>query len=107
MPRHRRAMASGEEAETVMEPGCHALYPEGRGACRRELDCQRDAIETTTDSSNRRQSAFVGREIWRRRSCPLHEQPNRAVAQRILATRTAFARYREGLHRIDLLPLSP
>ena len=49
MPRHCRAMAAGEERETVVEPGRDALYPKGRGAPRRKLDRQRDAVEAATD----------------------------------------------------------
>jgi hypothetical protein len=52
-------MAAREEPETVIEPGRKALYPKGRGARRRKLDCQRDTVEATTNSSYRGRYACV------------------------------------------------
>ncbi len=52
MPRQRRAVTAGEQLELVVEPGRNALYPKRRGARRRELDGQRDAVEATTDSGD-------------------------------------------------------
>src|ERR1700726_3423951 len=101
MTRHCRAMAAGEEPETVVEPGRNALDPKGRGARRRKLDRQRHAVEATTNSGHRGRNACVRREMWRGRAGALDEQPNRAVAQRILAILAAFCRHGERLYRVN------
>ena len=63
MPRHCRAMAAGEEPETVVEAGRDPLYPKGCGARRGKLDGQRDAVEAATDADDRSQDAFVRRKV--------------------------------------------
>src|SRR5260221_9031628 len=70
MPRRCRAITAGEEAETVVEPGCKFLYPKGRGARRRKLDRQRDTVEAATNSGHRGCYARVRREMWCGRACP-------------------------------------
>src|SRR5258708_359757 len=107
MPRHRRAMAAGEEPETVVEPGRKPLYPKGRGARRRKLDRQRDAVEATTNSGDRGRNACVRRKGWRGGAYPLDEQPNRAVAQRVLAILATFRGDSERRYRVDPLALGP
>src|SRR6202035_712084 len=91
--------------EAIVKPGHKSLYPKGRGARCRKLDCQRGAVEATTNSGDRGQNACVWRKMRRGRACPIDEKPNRAVAKRVLAIRAIFRGHREWLHRIDLLPL--
>src|SRR6266851_9301156 len=100
-------MAAREEPETVVEPGRKALYPKGRGACRRELDCQRDAVEATTNPGDRGRGARVRREMWRGRACSLDEQPDGAVLQGILAIWATFCGDRERRYRVNPLALCP
>src|ERR1700732_4611659 len=107
MPRHCRAMAAREEAETVVEPGRKTLYPEGRGARRRKLDCQRDAIEATTDASDRGHNAAVRRKGWCGRAYPLDEQPNRAIAQKALIIQAIFGRHGQRRYRVHPFALCP
>src|SRR5882757_3416342 len=107
MPWHCRAAPAREEPETVVEPGRKALYAEGCGARRSQLDCQRDAIETTTDSCDRCRNACVRRKMWRGRAGPLDEQPDRAVAQGVLAVRAAFFGHSERRYRVDPLAVGP
>src|ERR1700736_1240150 len=107
MPRHCRAMATREEPKTVVEPGRKALYPKGGGARRRQLDGQRNAVEATTNSGDRGRYACVRREMRRGRARPLDKQPDRAVAQRVLAIRVILRWDSERRHRVDPLALRP
>src|ERR1700719_4529427 len=107
MTRHCRAMAAREEPETIVEQDPNALYPKGRGARRRKLDCQRNAVEATTDSGDRGRDARVRRKGRRGRACPVHEQPDGAVAKRVLADRATFCRDSERRYPVNPLTLYP
>src|SRR5580704_608430 len=107
MPRRCRAITAGEKAETVVEPGCNALYPQGRGARRSKLNCQRDAVEATTHPGDRGQIARARQEMWRGRAYPLDEQSNCAVAKRVLAIRAAFCRHGQRWYRVNPFALRP
>src|SRR5258708_7561769 len=107
MTRHCGAMAAREELETVVEPGRKALYAKGRGACRGKLDCQRDAVEPTTNPGDRGRNACVEREMRRGRACALHKQPNRAVARQVPAIRATFCGHRKRRYGVNPLALCP
>ncbi len=107
MPRQGRPPAAGQQLEAVVEPGRKALYPKCCGARRRKLDCQRDAVKATTNSSDRGHHACVRRKVWRGRACPLNEQPDGAVAKRILAIRATFCGDSERRYRVNPLALCP
>ena len=105
MARHCRATAASEEPETVVEPGCEALYSKGCGARRRKLDRQRDAVEAPTNSADRGRNPRVRRKVWGGCARPLDEQPNRAVAKQVLAIRVTFCRHGERRYGVDPLAL--
>ena len=86
MPRQRRAAAARQQVETIVEPGRELFDPERRGARRRQLDRQRDAVETPANRRDRRRNVRVRRKLRLRRARPLDEQPNGAVSQRVLAS---------------------
>jgi len=97
-------MAAREEPETVAEPGRNPLDPEGGGARGGKLDCQRDAIKATTNSSDRGHDWWVRRKMWRGRACSLDEQSNSAVAKRVLAICAIFCWYSERRYRVNPFP---
>src|SRR5260370_8667716 len=107
MARRCGPAAPHEEPETVVEPGRRALYPKGGGACRRKLDCQRDAVEATTNSGDRGHTALVQRELRRRRARPLDEQPNGTVAKRVPIIQPIFRGHSERWYRVNPLALCP
>ncbi len=84
MARQCGAAAPGKEPETVVEPGRKSLYPKRRGTGRRKLDRQRDAVETTTNSGDRERRACVRRKVRLGGAGPLVEQPDGAIAKRVL-----------------------
>src|SRR5712675_479653 len=98
---HCGAMAASEEPETVVEQCPHTLHPNGCGAGRRKLNCKWNAIESTTNPDDRGRNARIRRKGGRGRACPVHEQPDGAVAKRILAGRAAFCRHSERRYRIN------
>src|ERR1700730_6680048 len=107
MTRHCRAMATREEPEPVVEPGRKFLYPKGSHTRCRKLDCQRDAVEATTNSDYGGCYAGARRKVWRGRTCSLDEQPDGAVAKRFLAIRATFRRHSERRYRVNPLALCP
>jgi hypothetical protein len=66
-------MATREKPEPVVEPGRKFLYPKGSHTRCRKLDCQRDAVEATTNSDYGGCYACFRRKVWRGRTCSLDE----------------------------------
>ena len=107
MAGQRGPAARREEPETVVEPGRESLYPKRRGARRRKLDRQRDAVEATTNSGDRGRRARVRRKVRRGGARPLDEQPDGAIAKRVLAIRAAFRGDSERRYPVNPLALRP
>src|ERR1700722_17655307 len=107
MTRQRRAMATRKEPETVVEQSRNALYPKGGDTRRGKLNRQRDAVEATTNSGHRGRYTCVRRKVWRGGAGPLGEQPDGAVAQRVLAIRATFPGESERRYQVNPLALCP
>src|ERR1700730_9916552 len=101
MTRQCRAMTTRKEPETVVEQTRNALYPKGGDTRRGKLNCQRDAVEATTDSGHRGRYECVRRKGRRGGARPLGEQPDGAVAQRVLATRATFPGDSERRYQVN------
>src|SRR5258708_35160042 len=95
MARQRGAAACGKKPKTVFELGCQSVYPKGRDARRGKFDRQRDAVEAAANSGDRGRYACVRRNVRGGLACPLAEQADGAVAQRVFALRTIFRGNRE------------
>jgi len=52
VPRKRRAAAGRQQREAIAQAGDYPLNAENSGASRRELDCERYAVEVSTDRGN-------------------------------------------------------
>ena len=79
LPRRQISRAAGEQAEPRFEPLKQRLRRQRPDACRRQLDCEWQAVDAAADLAG--VALYVGRERERRveELRPLHEQPNRVV----------------------------
>ena len=105
MAGQRGPAAQCQEPETVVEPGRESLYPKRRGTGRRKLDRQRDPVEATTNSGDRGRRACVGRNVCLGGAGPLVEQPDGAIAKRVLTGRATFRGNSERRYQVN--PLAP
>src|SRR5262249_23621720 len=97
-----RAATLGEKIETVVEPSSELLHPERRGAGRRQLDGERDAVELPTDRRYGRGGLLVRGEMRVRRLRPRNEQRDRAVPQHV-PQRRRTRWHRERWHPVEVL----
>ncbi len=104
VPRERRSVAAREQAEAVVETDGEILQPERRGAGRRQLDGEGDAVEAPTDRADDHRAARVRREAPVHRSRPRHEQLDGGGFQQMLPILGSLRRQREREHAIDVLP---
>ncbi len=74
VPRHRPAMSRSQQLQAVVEMCGKPPNPEHLNAGRRELDCERHAIEPAADLDNERGVGIAQREIVDHRRDPLQEQ---------------------------------
>jgi hypothetical protein len=93
----------GEQTEPIVQARCEVLYTERRAAGRRQLDRQRDAVESPADCRCDSGGAPVRREVRIRRPRSCYEQLNRAVSQQLIHIVGTFSRHGERWHPIQLL----
>ena len=94
----RRARPGGQQLEPSVEPGRHLGDVEGVQPGRRQLDRQRQPVESTHDLGDDRQLVGVGIEAGRHGAGPIDEQLN---GRRIVGGR------RERRHRAQPLAAHP
>jgi len=103
MPRQRRPTTPGEQTEPIVQARCEGLYTQRRAAGRRQLDRQRDAVESPADCCCDSCSAPVRREVRIRRPRSRYEQLDRAVSQQLIHIVGTFSRHSERWHPIQVL----
>ena len=79
----------------TIEPGGDLGYSEHGATSRRQLDCQRDAVEPPADRGCSSRNAPVWREMRIRRPGPCDKQPNRAVPKQFIHLVGTVDRYGE------------
>ena len=100
------APAAGEEPEPLVEAGQHLRRRHHLEARGRELDGQRDAVETPAQLSDGRSRVAGEDELALGGPGPFHEQPDRVVfEQRVNAGTVVRGRGRERSHRVGDLTL--
>ncbi len=97
-------MAAREQPESVVETDGELFQPERGGAGRRQLDCERDAVQAPTDRAYDHRAARVRREAQVHRSRPRHKQLDGGGFEQILAILGSLGRQVEREHSIDVLP---
>ncbi len=84
MPRQRGAAPSGEEGEAVTQTLEDLLHAEDPGSDRRELNCQRQAVETPAHGNHSCLVRTCQDERAGCRGCPLREQNDRFVLSHLV-----------------------
>ena len=79
MPVGGVAGAGGEQLQWVLEPGEDPGRGEHFHSCRRQLDCERQAVEVVADLRTRGEVYLVGLEIGAYRACPFEEHTHCSV----------------------------
>ena len=97
LPRHRGAAAAGEQPKAIVERGRDPGRVHHAHSCRRELDRERNAVETIDDLVDRRRRFGVGRESRPRLLRPLDEQRDR---RRAIERRDAPRHLARNAHRL-------
>jgi hypothetical protein len=105
VPRQCRPPSASQQLEAIVEAGGELLDAECRGARRRQLDRQRDAVEPPADRRDHRCTMPILRDMRPVRTRPNGEQLSCAVLQRIVLSLGILRRYGERWHRVGLLPL--
>src|SRR5215831_8191860 len=105
MPPQCRAKPLSEKAETVVEPRSELLHPKRRGACCRQLNGKRYAVEPSADRRHSRCGLRVRGKMRVGSLGPRDEQRDRAVSKYLLHLLRVLRRHRQRWHPVEVLAL--